>query len=70
MIAAAPVKELPPENSEKNSLHTLYNQVLKVVISLSPLAGFNVVEVEITGASLLFICILLFKPIGHAYNLI
>ena len=46
-MAAALVKELPPEvSSEKNSFDTRYNQVLKVVISLSPLAGFNVVEVE------------------------
>ena len=49
MIAASFIKELPPEISEKYSFDALYNQVLKVITLLNPMAGFNARETNTTG---------------------
>ena len=54
MMAASLIKELPPEISEKNSFDVLYNQVLKVITSLNPMAGFNAGEIETTGTISIF----------------
>ena len=54
MMAASQIKELPPEISEKNSFDALYNQVLKVITSLNPMAGFNAGEIETTGTISIF----------------
>ena len=54
MMAASLVKELPPEISEKNSFDALYNQVLKVITSLNPMAGFNAGETKTTGTTSVF----------------
>lgn len=54
MMAASLIKELPPEISEKNSFDALYNQVLKVITSLNPMAGFNGGEIETTGTISIF----------------
>ena len=54
MMAASFIKELPPEISEKNSFDALYNQVLKVITSLSPMAGFNAGETKTTGTISIF----------------
>ena len=44
VMATSFLKELPPEISEKNSFDALYNQVLKVISLLNPMAGFNAGE--------------------------
>ena len=54
MMAASFIKELPPEISEKNLFDALYNQVLKAITSLYPMAGFNAGETKTTGTISIF----------------
>ena len=54
MMEASFIKELPPEISEKNLFDALYNQVLKVITSLNPMAVFNAGETKTTGTISIF----------------
>ena len=54
-LAKRPVfKELPPGIPEDNSFDALNNQVLKVITSLNPMAGFNAGETKTTDTISIF----------------